>query len=249
MHFHMPRIVPRWSALALCLLLPVAHAAEVSPASQVETSPGLSPEAVKRVFEQQRQALASCMRLLTEEDPRENTPWNPPPDVDDRVLLSFEVGRDGKVREVAHDGKGPRVEGLYLDRTCVRMLVRSWRFPAFPARQGEWVRVEIQARFSTTAAERKAGLARIREEFEALCRALSALGGGKPPPKQDVTQILQRFLAERRSRLFPGMRYSLEGLLDVNVRDMVTLYENSAIELLGTPVACPTVHGWSTQEP
>ncbi|QRO01237.1 hypothetical protein JRI60_20495 [Archangium violaceum] len=228
-------------------MIPVAHAAEVSPASQVETSPGLSPEAVKRVFDQQRQALASCMRLLTEESPKENTPWNPPPDVDDRVLLSFEVGRDGKVREDARGGNGPRVEGLYLDRPCARMLVRSWSFPAFPARQGEWVRVELQARFSTTAAERKAGLARIREDFDALCRALSALGGDKPPTEQDVTRTLQRFLTERRSRLHPSMRYGLEGLSGVNVRDMVTLYESSAIELLGTPAACPTVHGWTTR--
>lgn len=249
MHLCTSRIVPRWFALALCLLIPAAHAAEVSPASRVETSPGLSPEAVKRVFNQQRPALASCMRLLTEEALKGNTPWNPPPDVDDRILLRFEVGRDGKVLDDPRDGHIPRVEGLYLDRNCVRLLVRSWTFPAFPARKGEEVRVESHARFSTTAAERKAELARIREELEALCRALSALGGGKPPTTQDTTQTVQRFLAERRSRLSPLMLSGLESLLHVNVPDLVAIYENVTMELLSTPVACPTVHGWGAQAP
>ncbi|WNG21168.1 hypothetical protein [Cystobacter fuscus] len=249
MHLCTSHIVPRWFALALCLLTPAAQAAEVSPASRVETSPGLSPEAVKRVFDQQRPALASCMRLLTEEALRENTPWNPPPDVDDRILLRFEVGRDGKVLDDARGGHIPHVGGLYLERNCVRLLVRSWVFPAFPARQGEKVSVEIEARFSTTAAERKAELARIREEFEALCRALSALGGGKPPTAQDTTQTIQRFLSERRGRLSSPTRSSLESLLHVNVPDMVSLYENLALELLSTPVSCPTVHGWGRQAP
>ena len=197
-------------ALALFLLLPAAHAAEVSPALQVEASPGLTPEAVRRVFDQQRQKLASCLRLRLEGDSKGDKPGSPG-EVDDRILLAYSVGRDGKVRsEERRDGPS-RFEGLYLDTDCAGPVVRAWTFPSFPGRERDAVRVEILARFSTTAAERKAALGRIQADFEAVCRTLSALGGGKLPTPEDREKALQRFLTERRSSLHPRVVELVEG--------------------------------------
>jgi hypothetical protein len=200
------------------------------------------------VFNQQRQALASCMRLLNEVTPRGSTPWNPPSEADDRILLTFEVKRDGKVRNEAREQEAPRVEGLYLDSYCARGVVQSWTFPPFPAHEGELVRVEIQARFSTTPAERKAELARLREEFDTFCRALSALDDGKPPEVKDAAQAIQRYLAERRASIPPRMVYFVGALAHLNAQGVSTLYQSGSRELLGAPVACPKVDAWAQQE-
>jgi hypothetical protein len=242
------RGVPTTAALVLFLLLPAAHAAEVSSASEVDTSPGLSPDAVKRVFNQQRQTLVSCMRVLVEVTPRGSTPWNPPAEVDDRILLTFEVKRDGKVRNELREEERPRVEGLYLDRACARDVVRSWTFPTLPTREGETVRVTIRARFSTTADERKAELARLREEFDTLCRTLSALDTGKPPEVKETTQALQRYLSERRASIHPRMVYFVGALAHINAQGLSTLYESGGTELLGAPPTCPKVHAWEPRE-
>lgn len=57
--------IPRRFALLLALTssLFAAQAAEVSSAERVETTPGLSPDAVRGVFNRRRQELARCMRL------------------------------------------------------------------------------------------------------------------------------------------------------------------------------------------
>lgn len=238
------------SAFAFFLLLPVAHAAEVSTATRVETSPGLTPQAVKRVFDQKRQALAPCMRLLTENKPSGNNAWNPREvEVDDRILLTFSVGADGKVRPDERHEDGIRVEGLYLDAECAGPVVRSWTFPTFPGRRDEAVRVEIHARFSTTADERKAAVVRLREDLEAMCRALSAVdAGGSPPSQKEATQALERLLAERRSSLSPRVAKLAEALMHVNPQDLATLYAYGGEELMGTPPNCPKVRGWMPKE-
>ncbi|MFP2925903.1 hypothetical protein ACLESO_11925 [Pyxidicoccus sp. 3LG] len=234
-------------ALALFLLLPAAHAAEVSPASQVDTSPGLTPEAVKRAFDQQRQTLVSCMRLLANGYGREDTPWNPG-EVDDRILLTFLIGRDGKV-EGDIDRVHFRVEGLYLDPKCAELVVNSWTFPAFPGREDETVRVSIRARFSTTAAERKAALARNQKELDALCQTLSALDEGKPPTREATAKAIQRFLGERRSSVSPRLVYFVRALPDFDAEDLVVVFENAHVELVGVRPTCPKVLGWRQREP
>lgn len=232
------------AVLAVFVLPRVVHAAEVSPAFQVDTSPGLSPEAARRAFDHQRQALATCTRLLTERIPREPNVWNPPAEVDDRILLKFEVGRDGKVRSGTREAEQPLAEGLFLDLDCARRVVSAWTFPSFPAREGETVKVEIRARFSTTAAERKAELARLREELEALCRALSTLDASKPPTRQDVTQAVQRYRAERRSGPPQRMQGFVDALPDFATLGMSEFFSNGSTDILGSPLSCPKLQGW-----
>ncbi len=244
MRLHSPRFILMAAALAVFSLPPVAHAAEVSSALQVDTSPGLSPEAVKRVFDQQRQTLAACTRLLTEVTTEATPPWNPPADTDDRILLRFEVGRDGKVRNGEREEERPRVEGLYLATDCAGRVVSTWTFPSFPALKGEKVRVEIRARFSTTAAERKAELAQLRDELEGLCKALSPVDGSKPTKKQDVKEALQRYRADRRSGPPPRMQSFVDALPDFADIRMGEFFTNGSTEILGSPLPCPKLQGW-----
>lgn len=244
------RAAPLLAAVALFLSQSVAHAAEVSSADEVDTSPGLSPDAVKRAFNQQRQTLVPCMRLLNESTPSGSPQWNPPADVDDRILLRFEVLPDGKVRHDVREGLAPEVEGLFLHGGCAKAIVSTWTFPSFPGLQREPVRVTIQARFSTTAAERKAELTRFRVELDAICQALSAVDGGKTPELKTLVQALQRYQSERRASIPWRMQTFVQALPDVagiGLDSLKEIYRNGSNELVGTAVPCPKLSGWTSK--
>ncbi|OJT22992.1 hypothetical protein BO221_19045 [Archangium sp. Cb G35] len=251
---------PRRFALLLALTssLFAAQAAEVSPAERVETTPGLSPDAVRGVFNRQRQELARCMRVVylrKATDPSrgdvEHVVWNDLPNADDRVQLRFALSPEGRVlREGSRDASFS-VRGLYLDTLCVERILETWSFPAHPVGEREAaggkesVQVEVWARFRTTAAERQAVLARMREDLTALCGALSALGSpGQPPAKEQWSAVISRLLAERGTRMDPRVRQGIEGMVHVNVGDGAELYGYVMEESMGSRIECPVVRSW-----
>jgi hypothetical protein len=210
----------------------------------VETTPGLSPEAVRRVFDSQRQALASCVRLITMRPAAggaphsyEFLPWQDVPGTDDRIQLSFTLTPSGKVQK-EYD---PRTEyfgvrGLYLETSCAENVVKGWSFPAFPGESNARVLVEVWARFRTTEAERKAMLARIREDFTSVCSALPATA--QPVSNEQWSAAVTRVLSERGASLDPRVRMSFEAVRNVNPEDALQILENAREQLLVPPLDC-----------
>lgn len=241
--------------LALTSTLLSAQATEISPADRVVTTPGLSPDAVRRAFDRQRQELARCMRLVYLREvkdpsrrPLEHVVWNETPDTDDRVQLRFTLSPEGRVLRDGSRDEHFSVRGLYLDTGCVDDLLMTWSFPPFPGGRDESVQVEVWARFRTTAAERQAALTRMREELTALCGALSALGSPDHPPAQaQWGTVISRFLAERGARMDLRLRRGIEAMARVNVESGFIIYENVVEQSVGTPVECPVVRSWMRQ--
>jgi hypothetical protein len=251
---------PRRFALLLALTstLFTAQAAEVSRADRVETTPGLSPDAVRGVFDRRRQELARCLRLVyfrkTNDPSRgewEHVVWKELPDTDDRVQLRFALSPEGRVLRDGSRDESFSVRGLYLDTNCVENIIETWSFPPFPAGEKvpaggkETVHVEVWARFRTTAAERQAALTRMREDLTALCGALSALGTpNHPPAREQWSAVISRFLAERGTRMDPRMRGGIEAMAQINVEDGFHIYESVMEESLGSRIECPVVRSW-----
>lgn len=221
-----------------------ARAAEVSPAERVETTPGLSPEAVRSAFDSQRQMLASCVRLITVRPGADGAPhsyeflpWKDLPGTDDRIQLSFTLTPDGKVQK-EYD---PRTEyfgvrGLYLETNCAEDVVKGWSFPAFPGESNARVQVEVWARFRTTEAERKAMLARIREDFTSVCSVLPATA--QSLSKEKFSAAITRFLSERGASLDSRVRRVFETVLNLIPEDALMILDSARQELLVPPVEC-----------
>ncbi|MFE8600707.1 hypothetical protein [Archangium violaceum] len=260
---------PRRFALLLALTssLFAAQAAEVSSAERVETTPGLSPDAVRGVFNRRRQELARCMRLTylrkvndpnakaDSRDEWESVVWKELPDTDDRVQLRFALSPEGRV--VKGDARDAffSVRGLYLYTSCVENIIETWSFPPFPSGGMEpgamkvTVQVEVWARFRTTAAERQTALTRMREELTALCGALSALGTpNQPPAREQWVAAISRFLAERGPRLDPGLHPGIEAMGQLLVEDGFHIYESMTESAIGARIECPVVRSWLKKE-
>ncbi|WP_246357952.1 hypothetical protein [Pyxidicoccus fallax] len=252
----MPRLLDCHRLALLLVLMSAlfsAQAAEVSPAERVETTPGLSPEAVRRAFDGQRQTLASCLRLVTlrpaagaARGQPEYQLWSDVPGTDDRVQLRFTLTPEGKVRKEDGNAEFFGVRSLYLDTRCAESIVADWSFPTFPGEKNELVRVEVWARFRSTDSERKAALTHLREDYTALCGALSALGDAdRPPSNEEWSAAVMRFLSERRARMDSRMRRGLETLAQVNVMNGIAIYENLMEERMATVVECPKLRSWT----
>ncbi|WP_426755702.1 hypothetical protein [Myxococcus sp. Y35] len=240
------------SLLAVVSSLGSAQAAEVSPAQRVETTPGLTPEAVRRAFDSQRQALSACMRLVeyrhkagASPHTMEFLPWNAPPDADDRIQLRLTLTPDGKLHK---DFRRPglfAVRALYLDTSCAENVVSNWTFPTFPGEKDAQVQVEVWARFRTTEAERTAALTRIRADYAALCRALLALGSDNAPPSREQWNAgLKRFLSERGERLAPRVRRGIEAVANLHVRDAINILESGMAESTVASPECQKLQAW-----
>lgn len=244
----------------MLLALPCAtQAAEVSRADKVETTPGLSPKAIRKVFDSHRQTLAPCMRLVAyrTHTPKEGGPprsehfvWKPAPGEDDRLRLRFTLAPDGKLQKQPRTLQAADVQSSYLDDYCVATRMEKWPFPTFSGNPDERVQVELWARFRTTAAERKATLARIREDYTALCKAITPLSSDdRLPSPEDWTATLQRFLDERGPRMAPSIRSGVENMLHINIYDAALLLENSMDEAMGARIDCPRIRAWREIEP
>ncbi|WNG56105.1 hypothetical protein F0U59_16055 [Archangium gephyra] len=259
---------PRRFALLLALTssLFAAQAAEVSSAERVETTPGLSPDAVRGVFNRRRQELARCMRLTyfrKVDDPKakadsrdewENVVWKELPDTDDRIQLRFTLSPEGRVVKGDARDTSFSVRGLYLYTTCVENIIETWSFPPFPSGGMEpgarkvTVQVEVWARFRTTAAERQAALTRIREDLTALCGTLSALGTPNQPPAQEQwVAAISRFLAERGPRMDLGVGQGIKVMSELPVEDGFRIFESVMEESMGSRIECPVVRSWLKQ--
>lgn len=224
-----------------------ASAAELSPAERVETSPGLSPDAVRQVFNKQRQELAGCLRLIAEvpqpELPARYVPWTAPTNADDRVRFRFVVNANGTVAMSSSYSSTMEVRGSFIDVGCAEGLARRWTFPSF---EGEPpVEVSVWARFRSTEAERKAALASIHESLGVICQALSAVSPGDKPPSQEVwSAALARLLSERGPSLDRRIQGTLSAMTQVHVTDSCTILSN-AMEELAAKDACPKLRAWA----
>ncbi|MCE9672771.1 hypothetical protein LY474_33695 [Myxococcus stipitatus] len=224
-----------------------ALASEVSAAERVETTPGLAPDAVRRVFEGQRQALAGCLRLVAESkqagSPARSVPWNASADADDRLLLRFTVDANGKVAKLNSYQSTMDVRGAFIEPSCARALAEQWTFPPPVGEQS--VEVSVWARFRSTEAERKAALARIHESFATLCQAVaSAIPGDARPTKEVWDAALARILSEHGPRLDTRVRRTLDAVMGVSVANASNILLES-MDSLATDVACPKVRAWS----
>ncbi|NVJ07015.1 hypothetical protein HUW63_17400 [Myxococcus sp. AM001] len=247
----------RLSALiTLVSSLLTAQAAEVSPAERVETSPGLSPDAVRRVFDSQRQTLASCMRLVSVQRKKDNAlefvPWKPSPDTDDRLRVRFTLKPDGTILEEDRGPEAYDVRSMFLDTGCAEEKLKAWSFPSFPANPDEWVQVEVWARFRTTEAERTAAATRLRDFYSGLCKALSALKVTQQPRAgAEWRATIQRFLSEHGAHVDPGIRGAMKAVGDIagsDVPSAITIYERSMEESLATTLPCPKLRAWVKEE-
>ncbi|MFP2959198.1 hypothetical protein ACLEPN_15485 [Myxococcus sp. 1LA] len=245
------------SLLALVSSVLTAQAAEVSPTNRVETTPGISPEAIRKVFDSQRQTLAPCQRLVAYRRPEGGSPyhsehsvWKPSPDTDDRVQVSLTLTPDGKIEKESRTAESFIVRAPYLDRSCVESQIQQWTFPTFPGDPDERVHVVVWARFRTTEAERAAALARLREDYTALCKVITPLSCDDRLPTPDAwSAALKRFLSERGPRLVPNMRHGVEAVLAINMFDAVELLENSMDEAMASRIDCPRFAAWKKLAP
>ncbi|MCE9672772.1 hypothetical protein LY474_33700 [Myxococcus stipitatus] len=224
-----------------------AQAAEVSAAERVETTPGVSPEVVRRVFDGQRQALSRCMRLVSEVQregaPMRFVPWKEPVDADDRVLFRFKIGANGKVARPNSYQSTMEVRGVFLLSHCAERVAEQWTFPALTG--VEVVEVSVWARYRSTEAERKAALASIHEGFTALCKAVSsATPDGAEPSREVWTATLARLVSERGTSLHWSVNNSIDAVRGVNVSDASTILV-SAMEELVANVDCPKLRAWA----
>lgn len=239
------------SVLTLVSSVLTAQAAEVSPAERVETSPGLSPDAVRRAFDSQRQTLASCMRLVSIQhgkDTAEFVPWKAGPDTDDRLRVRFTLTPDGKVQKEERQTEAFGVRSMFLDTGCVEERVKTWSFPTFPGNHDERVQVELWARFRTTEAERTAAATRLRAFYGDLCKALSALKVTQQPQAGvEWRATIKRFLAEHGARVDPRIGTAMQAVGDIAGYDLpgaISIYERSTEESLATTLACPKLRAW-----
>lgn len=234
-----------------------ARAAEVSPADRVETTPGLSVEVIRKVFDNQRQTLVGCQRVVGHRTPTggpehrlEFFVWNPGPDTDDRIRVRFTLTPAGKIEQTSRKPDAFDVQALYLQDHCVKATMERWSFPTFPGNTEERVHVEIWARFKTTEAERAAELTRTREDFNALCKAASALGNDKAlPPRKQWNETHKRYLAERGPRMTPNVRGVVEAVANVNIPDAIEILEAAMDETLAARIDCPRFTAWKKLPP
>lgn len=243
------------SVLTLVSSLLTAQAAEVSPAERVETSPGLSPDAVRRAFDSQRQTLASCMRLVSIQHGKDKAPhsfefvpWKAGPDTDDRIRVRLTLAPDGKVQTEERQTEALSVRSMFLDTGCVEERVKTWSFPTFPGNHDERVQVELWARFRTTEAERTAAATRLREFYGDFCKALSALKVTQQPQAGvEWRATIKRFLAEHGARVDPRIGTAMQAVGDIAGHDVpvaISIYESSMEESLATTIACPKLRAW-----
>lgn len=232
-----------------CAFLP-ARAAEVSAAERVETTPGLSPEVVRRVFDGKRQSLGSCLRLI-EGTPAEGptpypytyAPWTAPSDADDRILLRFTVDPDGKVANRVPHMSTMEVRGVFIDEGCAQEQARRWTFPSFAGKSP--VEVSVWARFRTTEAERKATLARTHAGFAVLCKSITAAIPGDGLPSREVwLATLTRVVSEQGPGLDAGVQQVIDAVKQVNVEDASTIILN-AMEQMASKEGCPKLRKWA----
>ncbi|NBD11432.1 MULTISPECIES: hypothetical protein [Corallococcus] len=224
-----------------------ARAAEVSAAERVETTPGLSPNAVRRVFDAQRQALTVCPRLTAEvpqkEGPTRSAPWTAPADADDRVLFRFVIDANGTVAKLSSVESTMKVRGAFIDPGCAQELARQWTFP--PVDGESSVEVSVWARFRTTEAERKASLARFKESAVVLCQAMSAAIPGDAVPSREVWEAaIARILSERGPSLDTRLHDVIDAVRRVNPMDASAIMV-SAMEGLTANVECPKLRAWA----
>ncbi|WP_002633846.1 hypothetical protein [Myxococcus hansupus] len=233
------------------------QAAEVSPANKVETTPGLSPESIRKAFDSQRQTLAPCQRVVGHRNSAEGPDhrleffvWNPAPDTDDRIRVRFTLTPEGKIEKTSRKPDALDVHSLYLQDHCVKTAMERWTFPTFPGNVEERVHVELWARFKTTEAERAAELARSREDFNAFCKAASALGSDKAlPPRKQWNEAHKRYLAERGPRMSPNVRGVVEAVSNVNIPDAIEILETAMDETTASRIDCPRFTAWKKLPP
>ncbi len=204
---------------ALALLLASA------PVEQITTTPGLTEEQVAPVLAAGRAALADCINLEAPDDAK-----------DDRLLVRFNVERDGAVEKDSVD-----VWSVFLDDQCVREHVRDWKFPRVPVL--DRVNVTWLIHFLVTPAERKKLRDKQIGEMRAYCDELTRLLPKAKDVHAAVVEAAVRLAEKPLSR--GGMNWvgGLAGIpLPVGTKDadfQIEIFDGVAKEI--APWNCPAV--------